>query len=164
MLTSNKAGSKDTEAKELAVKPNGVPSSLQVVTTVTPVINDPKASRSSRILFTLSISLIVIFLHQCLEQLKYWFLTTSTLHYLLCLAQSNSPYVFHFQLLQLCHVVRGSPFPLPFQQLNWDHGFLSKLKQDMKFLTNHRHKHHHHKQKLNKRSSILINRRFPTTT
>ncbi|ETY69902.1 hypothetical protein X964_02600 [Acinetobacter baumannii MDR_MMC4] len=65
ILTRSKAGSKDTEAKEFAVKPSGVPSSLQVVTTVTPVINDPKASRSSRILLIVSISLIVIFLQQC---------------------------------------------------------------------------------------------------
>jgi hypothetical protein len=66
MLTKSKAGSKDTEAKEFAVKPNGVPSSLQVVTMVTPVINDPKASRSSRILFIVSISLIAIFLYQAI--------------------------------------------------------------------------------------------------
>src|SRR6516225_4250945 len=50
MLTSSNAGSSDTDENELAVKPSGLPSSLAVVTIVTPVMNAPNASRNSRVL------------------------------------------------------------------------------------------------------------------
>ena len=45
---SSSGGSSDTEVKEFAVTPTGAPSGLTAVTTVTPVANRPKASRSSR--------------------------------------------------------------------------------------------------------------------
>ena len=45
--TSSNGGSSETEEKELAVKPSGMPSEV-VVTTVTPVMKQPKASRSVR--------------------------------------------------------------------------------------------------------------------
>src|SRR6516225_2779496 len=45
---SSSGGSSDTEVKEFAVTPTGVPSGRTAVTTVTPVANRPKASRSSR--------------------------------------------------------------------------------------------------------------------
>ena len=45
---SSSGGSSDTEVKELAVTPTGVASGRTAVTTVTPVANRPKASRSSR--------------------------------------------------------------------------------------------------------------------
>src|SRR5215469_3652845 len=50
MLTSSNAGSSETDENELAVKPSGLPSSLAVVTIVTPVMNAPNASRNSRVL------------------------------------------------------------------------------------------------------------------
>ena len=48
METSNNGGSSDTDENEFAVKPIGAPASSSAVTTVTPVMNVPKASRSSR--------------------------------------------------------------------------------------------------------------------
>ena len=47
MHTSTSGGSSETEAKELAVKPRGRPSPSTAVTTVTPVMKQPKARRSS---------------------------------------------------------------------------------------------------------------------
>jgi hypothetical protein len=41
-------GSSDTEVKELAVSPTLRPSAQTVVTTVTPVVKHPKASRNAR--------------------------------------------------------------------------------------------------------------------
>ena len=46
--TSRSAGSRETEVKELAVKPIGRPSTSFAVTTVTPVRKEPKALRSAR--------------------------------------------------------------------------------------------------------------------
>src|ERR1700730_7865407 len=45
---NSKGGSRDTDVNELAVTPNGSPLGRIAVTTVTPVANRPKASRSSR--------------------------------------------------------------------------------------------------------------------
>ena len=45
---SSSGGSSDTELKEFAVTPTGSPSGRTAVTTVTPVANSPKASRSCR--------------------------------------------------------------------------------------------------------------------
>ena len=47
MQTEMSGGSSDTELKELAVKPAGLPSTV-VVTTVTPVTNAPSAVLKSR--------------------------------------------------------------------------------------------------------------------
>ena len=43
-----RGGSSDTEEKELAVSPTGRPCSSRVVTTVTPVAKQPRASRRVR--------------------------------------------------------------------------------------------------------------------
>jgi hypothetical protein len=44
-LQSTRGGVSETELKELAVSPKGVPSAARVVTMVTPVANRPKAER-----------------------------------------------------------------------------------------------------------------------
>ena len=44
--SSSNGGSSDTEVKLLAVKPTGFPSSSKLVTMVTPVAKQPKASRN----------------------------------------------------------------------------------------------------------------------
>jgi hypothetical protein len=44
-LHNTKGGSKDTELKELAVKPTKAPSGARAVTMVTPVANRPNARR-----------------------------------------------------------------------------------------------------------------------
>src|SRR5262249_14400537 len=48
MQTRISGGSSDTEVKEFAVKPRGVPSGCSVVTTVTPVAKAPRAWRKVR--------------------------------------------------------------------------------------------------------------------
>lgn len=58
--TSSIAGSSDTDAKELAVKPIGLCAASSVVTTVTPVVKVPKASRSFCILVTMFCRFIVL--------------------------------------------------------------------------------------------------------
>ena len=45
---STNGGSSDTDVNEFAVTPTGSPLGFQAVTTVTPVANVPKASRSAR--------------------------------------------------------------------------------------------------------------------
>src|SRR5215470_11677197 len=47
MHTRTSGGSSDTEVKEFAVKPRGVPSGCSVVTTVTPVAKAPRAWRKA---------------------------------------------------------------------------------------------------------------------
>src|SRR5207248_7198853 len=50
LLHSTKGGFSDTELKELAVMPCGVPSRSRVVMIVTPVAKEPSALRNSRVL------------------------------------------------------------------------------------------------------------------
>lgn len=47
MQANTSGGSSDTDVKEFAVKPRGVPSSARVATTVTPVTKLPSAQRNS---------------------------------------------------------------------------------------------------------------------
>ncbi|MCY1373605.1 hypothetical protein D9M69_608920 [compost metagenome] len=49
MHTRTSAGLRDTEVKELAVKPRGAPSASQAVTMVTPVMKVPKTLRRLRV-------------------------------------------------------------------------------------------------------------------
>ena len=56
MQTNNNGGSRDTEVKELAVKPLGVPFSCLVVTKFTPVAKEPKAFLNFELLDFLKIS------------------------------------------------------------------------------------------------------------
>ena len=56
MQTNSNGGSRDTEVKELAVKPLGVPFSCLVVTKVTPVAKEPKALRNFELLDFLNTS------------------------------------------------------------------------------------------------------------
>ena len=57
MHTSNMGGLSDTDVNEFAVKPRGFPSGSVVVTTVTPVVKAPKASRSDLVFVSLMISI-----------------------------------------------------------------------------------------------------------